>query len=102
MDLSALQAKLLAAARAQPPDGRVPYAFEQRILARLAQRPGVEPGIAWGRGLWRAAAACATLCLCLGAWTLLSPPWGSWEDDLSQQFENTVFAAVDHEADSAW
>jgi hypothetical protein len=102
MDLNALQQRLLAAARMQPPNGRVPLAFEKRILARLADRPVSDPWVFWVRGLWRAAASCAALCLVLGGWMLLNPPLNGSEAEFSQQFENTVFAAVDQEADSTW
>ena len=39
MNLAELERKLIAAARANPPSDRVPYAFEKRIMARLAARP---------------------------------------------------------------
>lgn len=102
MDLNALQQKLLAAARGQPPDDCVPYAFEKRVLARLADRPASDAWVWWVRGLWRAAASCAAVCLLLGAWTVLTPALPGSDDELAQQIENTVFAAVDHEVDSAW
>ena len=35
MNLPKLQEKLLAAARGNPPGDQVPYAFEQRVMARL-------------------------------------------------------------------
>ena len=38
MNLAELERKLIAAARANPPSDRVPYAFEKRIMARLAAR----------------------------------------------------------------
>jgi hypothetical protein len=102
MDLNGLQQKLLAAARAQPADARVPYAFEHRILARLTERRACDVSVWWTRGLWRAAASCAGLCLLLGAWTWLGPAGAGSEDELSQQFENTVFAAVDQESETGW
>jgi hypothetical protein len=102
MNLDSLQQKLLAAARAQPQDDRVPYAFEKRILARLANQPASDRWASWVRGLWRAAASCATLCLLLSAWTLLTPALTGPDDEFSQQFENTVLAAVDHEVEGSW
>ena len=39
MNLAELEQKLVAAARANPPSDGVPYAFEKRIMARLATRP---------------------------------------------------------------
>jgi hypothetical protein len=97
-----LQAKLLAAARAHPPGDAVPYAFEKRILAQLTDRPASDLMAWWVRGLWRSAVSCAAICVLFGAWTLLSPAVASSEDELSQQFENTVFAAVDQDAETTW
>ena len=102
MNLNNLQTKLLAAARVHPPGDAVPYAFEKRILARLTDRSATDLMAWWVRGLWRSAVSCASLCVLLGAWTLLNPAVSSSDDELSQQFENTVFAAVDHDADSTW
>jgi hypothetical protein len=102
MNLDNLQQKLLAAARTHPPGDAVPYAFEKRILARLTDRPVTDLAAWWVRGLWRAAASCASVCILLGAWTLLNPVSNGSEDEISQQFENTVFAAVDQDADDSW
>ena len=102
MNLDNLQQKLLAAARAQLPGDAVPYAFEKRILARITSQPVTDLAAGWVSGLWRAAATCASLCVLLGAWTLLSPTSNGGEDELSQQFENTVFAAVDQDPDDSW
>jgi hypothetical protein len=102
MNLNDLQRKLLAAARAHPPGDAVPYAFEKRILARLTGKTALDGSSFWLRGLWRADASCAAICLLLGAWTLLTPATASSEDELGQQFENTVFAAMDHEGEVSW
>jgi hypothetical protein len=94
MNVTELQKKLIAAARAHAPEDRVPYAFEKRIMALL---PGVTPadGVAlWVRGLWQAAASCAVIALLCGAWAFLNPAANSG-DDLSQNFENTLLASVD-------
>ena len=58
MNLAKLQETLLAAARANPPSDRVPYAFEKRIMARLAARPELDAWTVWARMLWRAATPC--------------------------------------------
>lgn len=102
MNLNELHNQLFAAARAHPPDDRVPYAFEKRILARLTEQPALDASAWWLRGLWRAAASCVAICVLSGAWTFFSPAGASSEDELSRQFENTVFAAVDQEAESTW
>lgn len=102
MNLTELHRKLIAAARAHPPGDAVPYAFEKRILARLTDRPVTDLTAWWVRGLWRSAVSCAAVCLLLGAWTLYSPAASNSEDELSQQFENMLLAAVDQDAENAW
>jgi hypothetical protein len=104
MNLAELERKLIAAARANPPSDRVPYAFEKRIMARLAARPAADGWAFWARALWRAAAPCAAIMLLLGAWSWLTPESGASASDLSQDLEQTLLAAVDQEppADSTW
>jgi hypothetical protein len=75
----------------------VPYAFEKRIMARLAARPVVDDWALWARALWRAAAPCAAIMLLLGAWSFFAPPSNAPANDLSQQLEQTLLAAVDQE-----
>ncbi len=104
MNLIELQRKLLAAARSDPPSDRVPYAFEKRIMARLKSAPRLDEWALWGRALWRATAPCIAIMVLLCAWSLLAPLNHPPASDLSQDFENTVFAAVDQESstDSLW
>ena len=97
MNLAQLERKLIGAARAHPPSQRVPYAFEKRILARLAARPVLDHWDLWGRALWRAAAPCIAIMLVLGAWSLLAPPRNTPTNDLAQQLEQTLLAVVDHD-----
>lgn len=103
MNLAQLERKLITAARANPPSERVPYAFEKRILARLAAAPSLDRWELWGRALWRAAAPCIAIMLLLGAWSLFAPQRATPTNDLSQQLEQTLLAAVDQDqpADSA-
>jgi hypothetical protein len=103
MNLAELERKLIAAARAHPPSDRVPYAFEKRILARLAARPLADGWELWGRALWRAAAPCVAIALLLGAWSFFSQS-SAPANDLSQDLEQTLLAAVDQDqsTDSAW
>ena len=103
MNLTELERKLIDAARAHPPSDRVPYAFEKRILACLAARPLADGWELWGRALWRAAAPCVAIALLLGAWSFFSQ--GSAPiNDLSQDLEQTLLAAVDQDqpTDAAW
>jgi len=104
MNLAQLERKLIAAARANPPSSRVPYAFEKRIMAQLAARPALDDWALWGRALWRAAAPCVAIMLLLGAWSLFDLQGSTPTNDLSQQLEQTLLASVDQDqpADSAW
>src|SRR5215218_3221810 len=95
MDLKQLERKLILAARAHPPSEVVPYAFEKRIMAYLAQRTISDPGAFWARALWRATAPCVGVMLLLASWSFFGTPATSSTDDLSQDLENTVFAAVE-------
>jgi len=101
MNLLELQKKLIAAARLQPADERVPYAFEKRIMAQLAARAGVDHWVFWARGLWRAAAACVALAVVLGAVSVFLPTTPDNSNDLSQDFENTLLASADLPDNSA-
>ena len=95
MNIAELQMKLLAAARANPPGDRVPYAFEKRVMALLAARAATEPLLMWVRGLWRAAVSCVIIALLFGAWAFFNPTTSTNANDLSQHFENTLLASVD-------
>ena len=95
MKATALEKKLLAAARLQKPDDRVPYAFEKRIMALVAERSAVARQVFWTRGLWRAALSClaVTVVFCARAW--FSPIVTDEGNDLSQDFETTLLASID-------
>lgn len=97
MNLVELQKKLIAAARANVPSEKVPYAFEKRITALLASRVAADNLSLWVHGLWRAAVSCLAICLLLGTWAFFNPatPTGGSGDDLSQNLENTLLASVD-------
>ena len=95
MNIAELQKKLLAAARANAPDDRVPYAFEKRVLALLASRPVADKWVLWTRGLWQAAASCVAIALLLGAWVFFNSTASSNSTDLAQNFEITLLASVD-------
>jgi hypothetical protein len=98
---SNLQRKLMAAARAQPPGDAVPLAFEKRILAHLNDlRAPLSPWGFWERGLGRAAALCVGLVLLLSAGLSFLP--ANDPDNLSQDVEKTLFAAVDNTSGESW
>ena len=101
MNLEELQRKLIAAARAHPPDPRVPYTFEKRVMASLLTRVESDPWALWSRALWRGAAVCLLLMLLLGALSVLVPRNNSGSNDLSQDFETAMLAFVDQDAETA-
>ncbi len=100
MRLTELQRKLIAAARANPPGQGVPYAFEKRVTALLAARPAMDNLVLWMHGLWRAAVSCLAIALMLGVWAFFNPATGAGREDLSQNFESTLLAAVDQSTQS--
>ncbi len=97
MNLAELQKKLTAAGRRQKPDDRVPYAFEKRIMALIAERAAVSGRVLWARGLWRAAVSCVVVALVCGTVALFTPDARDGGNDLSQDFENTLLASVDQD-----
>jgi hypothetical protein len=104
MNLSELQTKLIGAARKQPPRDHVPYAFEKRIMARLAAISPLNPWALWGRPLWRAALSCMAITALCGVWSLAStpPPGRDSADSFAQDLEHTVFASLDQHVEDAW
>ncbi len=94
MNFVELQKKLIAAARANVPGDRVPYAFEKRVMALLASRVAPQNLDLWVRGLWRAAVSCVAVALLCGAWAVFTPPIKTSATDLSQDFETTLLASV--------
>lgn len=91
----------MAAARHNPPNDRVPYAFEKRVMAHLRLRIPLDDWALWARALWRAAGTCAAVALLLGAVSLLTPKNNvtNPSNDLSQAFESTLLAAVGQDTD---
>ena len=108
MNVTELQKRLLAVARTNPPSDRVPYAFEKRIMARLASLPDLDGAALWARALWRAVAPCVAVAVLLGLWTFFATTSNpaarndSTPTDLSQDFENTLLVAADHVTEYAW
>ena len=108
MNWEPLRQKLLSVARAQPPMDLVPYAFEKRILARLAQPPMPDLSALWANALWRAAAPCVALALLLGVWSFVGAqnnvgtPGLTESDDFASHFERTMLAAVEEPAEESW
>lgn len=101
MKWSSVQAKLLAAARAEAADDRVPYAFEQRILARLPARSTPDRGAAWAAALWKAAVPCLGIGAALSLWFFVQTRQESAAPAWTVAFENAVLSPAE-EADTAW
>jgi len=101
MNLVGLQKKLIAAARQSPPDDHVPYAFEKRLMARLAPAPGPDEWSLWTRALWYGAIACAAVALSLSVWSFTSLREQDAASTFSQDLEQTILASA-AEADNLW
>lgn len=102
MNLTQLEHKLIAAARAHPPSDAVPYAFEKRVMAHLRPAPVADVWSDWSRALWRAAAPCVAVAIGIGIWTAFSQDSASSSTDLSQELENTLFVSVTQDSNPTW
>lgn len=87
--------KLMAVARADPVPEGVPYAFEQRVMARVGLLGSVDPWAAWGTVLWRAVAPCLGLAFVLCAVTWSSGAFGEAAPPLDDALESTLLAVTD-------
>jgi hypothetical protein len=94
MRIDELQAKLLAAARALPPSGQAPYAFEKRVMAALQAEPALDPWALWSRLLWRAAAPCVAVMVALSVWTVVAQPSSSASASLAADLERTIWGPL--------
>ena len=101
MNLAELQKKLIAAARKNSPGDQVPYAFEKRIMARLAAAPRPDEWALWARALWCGAGACAAIALFISAWSFGPLSDAESATNFSQDLEQTILASAD-DGDSAW
>ena len=59
--------EFITLAREVPRDERVPYAFEKRVMAHLAQTPMPDILSMWTRALWRAVVPCVGIMLVAAA-----------------------------------
>lgn len=101
MNIAKLQDKLVAAARQTPLDDRVPYAFEQRIMAHVRRPLASDRWTIWSRWMWQAAVPCLGLTAVLCALALSSGAQNTTRPPLNEQFETAVYAAVDY-SENAW
>ena len=79
-------------ARAMPPDDRVPFAFEKRIMARIREAAS-DPWAAWSGLMWRAALACVIVSLGVGLLSTTSQEPRSSEL-VASDLEEVVFAPL--------
>ena len=109
MKLDELQKKLLAAAKANPPEDRVPLAFEKRVLAHLKAAPVADLSALWARALWRAVVPCVAVTVVLAALSFVPANNTNGnnltnvtsEEDLSQVFEQTLLASSE-QSEETW
>ena len=102
MKLNALQDKLIAVAKKNPPGDHVPYAFEKRIMSRLAQAAPVNLWALWGGPLWRAAVLCVVVTALCGVWSYTSAQAADTQESFSQAFDAAVFAPPAQHLEDAW
>ena len=100
MKMELLQQKLIAAARKTPLNDHVPFAFEKRIMARLADAGMPDRWILWSRALWRAAVPCRLLVILTSFWS--SRSIHSESVDFSMQFEDTVLSELNQNLENSW
>jgi hypothetical protein len=98
-----LQNKLFTTARRHPPGDEVPYAFEQRIMARLRTASPTEDWAAWARALWYGAGACATVALLMSIWTY-TPLNGNSDptDSFAADLERSILASSGDPDGNSW
>lgn len=101
MNLAELHKKLIAVARQTPSDDRVPYAFEQRVMARLTAVPMPDEWLLWARSLWCGAAACLIIAVSIGAWSYSGESETDVAGSFSHDIEQTILASAD-EGDATW
>jgi hypothetical protein len=88
MNLDELQKKLIAAARKDPPGDEVPFAFEQRIMARLPAAARPEEWLLWLRPLWCGAGVCAAVAVFMSVWSFSPDP--DHDLDLASHFSQEI------------
>jgi hypothetical protein len=102
MNIDELHKKVIAVARQTPPSSHVPYAFEKRIMNRLALAKRLDTWQLWGGPLWRGAVSCIAITLLCGLWVWNTQRQADSPETLSQAFEAAVLAPPAPHADDAW
>ena len=94
MNIAELQKKILAAARLMASSDHVPFAFEKRIMARIASETALDVWSLWSRLLWRAAGPCVAIMLVMSVWAAIAPDSSNSPDSLAADLESTVLAPL--------
>jgi len=97
-----MREKLIAAARKMPRREQVPYAFPKRIMARIGRSTPLSGWALWARPLWSAAASCMAITILCAVWSLAAQHRGDNSVSFSQDFEQTVFSAVNQHLEDSW
>ena len=101
MNTSEVQRRWIEWARSIPPDDRVPYAFEKRVMARVFAQPQTTVREIWGRVLWRACIPCVAIMLISSVLDVFSARSISQEASLGVDLESAVLAPLD-ELSQTW
>lgn len=103
MKLNQLHDKLIAVAKKNPVGDHVPYAFEKRIMSRLAAVKPQNGWALWGGPLWRGAVSCVAITVVCGVWSLASNrQTDSSAETFSQAFYTAVIDPPSQRAEDAW
>ena len=102
MNVRDLETKLIDAARKEPPNDHVPYAFEKRVMAQIASTRPLNDWALWGPSLWRAALSCVAITFLCGVWSLAVMHNRETAQSFSQDFETTVFASLNQHVEDSW
>ena len=102
MNENELHAKLIAAAKNDPPSSLAPYAFEKRIMNAVATRPAPDIWALWGGPMWRAALSCVAITILCALWSFAAHRQAASDESFSQDFEAIVFAPPSQQNGDAW
>jgi hypothetical protein len=102
MNENELRAKLIAAAKSNPPSDHAPYAFEKRVMNAVAVRPAPDIWSLWEGPMWRAALSCVAITILCGVWSFAAHRPASSDDSFSQDFEAVVFAPPGQQNGDPW
>ena len=92
MNTDILLKKLMTAAKKNRPSEHVPYAFEKRIMAHIAEMPVYDSIAVWSKMLWRAVAPCIIIMIMACLWALATSQYKVNIDNPSEAFELVVLS----------